>query len=140
MDADSLMKDDVFWQKMNALFAARDYDWITVLTDIEHNAEHSDDVALMYYLRTTYIQEKNGPGQKTILDKVGSLEEVYRRYTALKFYLRRIEYDLMDGDMTPFFEFVASYQVSAQEIMEMMKCCVAQEHMDKVGRRIQGAL
>ena len=133
---DNVQNDDIFWKKIIQIFSECGYDWVADLLEEKNVGPHSDDLAMLYYLRTSYEQEKKAGRQKTVIDKCSTLDECRRRYISLKFYLRRIEFDLMD-DMVPFYEFIAQYRISIQEIAEVMKRCVWKEHMDKVGKYIQ---
>lgn len=134
----SMSNESAFWQKIVRVFSECDYDWVEDLLKANNVGAHSDDLAVLYYLWSVYEKEKKDMRPKTIIDKCDSLEDYRRRYISLKFYLRRIEYELMDGDMYPFYEFLAHDQISSWEISEVMKCCVLSEHMDKVSKSIQG--
>lgn len=133
---DNVQNDNIFWKKIIQLFSECGYDWVADLLEEKNVGPHSDDLAMLYYLWTAYEQEKKAGKQRTVIDKCSTLDECRRRYISLKFYLRRIEFDLMD-DMVPFYEFIAQYRISMQEIAEVMKRCVLKEHMDKVGKYIQ---
>lgn len=61
-------------------------------------------------------------GQRILLEKVNSLEEIVRRYTQLMFFLRRLEFDIMDDNMDIFNQFLKKNQVSLQELFVVMFC------------------
>ena len=60
-------------------------------------------------------RKEKGAGLKGVFEKELSLEELLNRYHQLKFYLRRIENDILD-DANEFFVFLANYNVSEYEI------------------------
>ncbi len=94
--------------------------------------EDDNDLAIICYLCTVYEQEK-AAGQRTIFDKVSDMEALIKRYTILKFYLRRIEFDVMD-DMRIFGEFLVQNQISSYELLRVLDFSVV--HKDKVLQRI----
>lgn len=98
--------------------------------------EHDNDLAMVCYLCTIYEQEKAG-GQRTIFDKTADMQELLERYTALKFYLRRIDFGVVD-DMEMFYQFLTQNQVSSYELLRVIDFSVV--HKDKVLQVIGGGL
>lgn len=96
--------------------------------------EHDNDLAMVCYLCTIYEQEK-ADGQDTIFDKAADMEELLERYTALKFYLRRIDFGVME-DMESFYWFLSQNQVSSYELLRVADFCAV--HKEKVLRVIGG--
>lgn len=90
--------------------------------------EHDNDLATVCYLCTIYEQEKRA-GQETLFSKVSGVNKLLERYTLLKFYLRRIEFDIMD-DMELFYLFLAQSRISSYEMMCTIDFSVV--HKEKV--------
>ncbi|MBR4981558.1 MAG: hypothetical protein IKY94_03240 [Lachnospiraceae bacterium] len=76
--------------------------------------KHDNDLMIVWYLGVINRKEKEA-GLKGVFEKESSLEELLDRYHQLKFYLRRIENDILD-DTNEFFLFLANYNVSEYEI------------------------
>ena len=76
--------------------------------------KHDNDLMIVWYLGVINRKEKEA-GLKGVFEKELSLEELLNRYHQLKFYLRRIENDILD-DANEFFVFLANYNVSEYEI------------------------
>lgn len=120
-------------QQINDLLKMGNYDAIKpLLLSNKDTTEHDNDLAMLCYLCTIYDQEK-AAGQTTIFSKVSNMKELLKRYTALKFYLRRIDFDVAD-DMGTFYHFLAQNQVSSFELLRVMDFSVVQK--DKVLQRI----
>lgn len=73
-----------------------------------------NDLMLVWYLGLINQKEKEA-GIKSVFEKESSLEELLNRYHQLKFYLRRIENDILD-DANELFLFLANHNVSEYEI------------------------
>lgn len=123
--------------KIDELLANREYDRIeeTLLFDIEM-LRGDNDLVTVYYLLEIYKKE-SADDEETILDKTGSVETLLKRYTILKFYLRRIEFGLMTDDMSDFWDFLISNKVSSQELSVAIQYCVAPEHRNKICQAIK---
>lgn len=120
-------------QQVNQLLQAGRYDEVKpLLLAFKDTTEHDNDLAMLCYLCTIYEQEQ-AAGQRTIFEKTGSMDALLDRYTALKFYLRRIDFDVTDG-MEPFYLFLSESQVSSYELLRVIDFCVV--HRDKVLQRI----
>lgn len=123
-------------EQINKLLTAQKYDDIKILLlSYKDITEHDNDLAMVCYLCTIYDQEKNA-GQMTLFSKVESVDELLERYTRLKFYLRRIEFDIMDDNLDIFYQFLLQNQVSSYELLRVIDFCVV--HKDKVLRIIRG--
>lgn len=84
-------------------------------------ADQANDFAIARVMLSVCEQEKEA-GQCILLEKVDSLEEIVRRYTQLMFFLRRLEFDIMDDNMDIFNRFLKENQVSLQELFVVMFC------------------
>ncbi len=123
-------------EKINHLMSNRRYDEIrdTLLADKEIT-EHDNDLAVVCYLCKVYEQEK-AAGQKTLFEKTADVDAVIERYTILKFYLRRIDFDVMDDDIRAFQEFLMQNEVSSYELLTVIRFSVVNE--EKVLKWIKG--
>ena len=123
--------------QVNELIRNQKYDEIEPLLFSHRKKTKSDnDLAVTYYLCAVYKQEKPA-GQPVIFSKVSSVEELMERYTVLKFYLRRIDFDVADS-LEEFQQFLIEAQVSPYELLKVMDYCVV--HKDKVLKAIEGGL
>ena len=122
--------------KINHLMSSRRYDEIrdALLADKEIT-EHDNDLAALCYLCNVYEQEK-AAGQKTLFEKTKDVDAVIERYTILKFYLRRIDFDVMDDDMHAFQEFLVQNEISSYELLTVIRFSVVNE--EKVLNWIKG--
>lgn len=139
MLADIGMDDDVdkdiVRNTLDELLRTHTYDRIEeILLQYKDITEHDNDLATVYYLMGIYKKEK-GAGQKTILDKTGSVSALLERYTILKFFLRRIDFDVIGEGMQDFCQYVAQNNVSAYELLTVLDYSVV--HKDKVLDRIK---
>lgn len=94
--------------------------------------EHDNDLAMVCYLCTIYEQEQ-AAGQRTIFEKTGNMSVLLERYTALKFYLRRVDFDVID-DMGVLYRFLAQEQISSYELLRVIDFSVV--HKEQVLQRI----
>ena len=116
-------------QQVNDLFRKHEYDNIkTLLLAHKDTTEHHNGLAMVCYLCTIYEHEKEA-GQQTLFSKISDIDELLDRYTALKFYLRRIEFDVAD-ELETFYQFLLQNQVSSYELLGVMDFCVVNK--DKV--------
>lgn len=124
-------------KQVNRLIISQKYDEIEPLLFSHKNITKKDnDLAVTYYLCAVYKQEKPA-GQSVIFSKVSGVDELMERYTALKFYLRRIDFDVADG-LEEFQRFLIEAQVSSYELLRVIDYCVV--HKDKVLKAIEGGL
>lgn len=107
----------------------------TLLT-YKDTTEHDNDLAMVCYLCTIYEQEK-AAGQETLFSKVSDMEELLRRYTALKFYLRRIDFGVMD-EAELFYQFLSQNRVSSYELVRAMDFGVV--HRERVLQMMNGGM
>ncbi len=75
----------------------------------------NDNLQALYYLIPVCEQEK-AEGQRTLFEKVTSMDALIERYTKLRFYFRRIDLDIMDGNEEEFYQFLKQNQVSGYEL------------------------
>lgn len=84
--------------------------------------KHNNDLMVVWYLGMVAEKEMQA-GKKSVFEKVFSLEELLERYQKLKFYVRRVEYDVLDN-VEEFFSFLAEQNVSEFELMGIVDSCV----------------
>lgn len=106
-------------RRADELLQSGRYDEIkALLLSYKSVTEKDNDLATVCYLCTIHEQEK-AAGQADIFSKVSDMEDLLNRYTILKFYLRRIEFDVA-YDLESFFQFLAQNQVSSYELMRVI--------------------
>lgn len=89
----------------------------TILPFLQENLseiKYDNDLMIVWYLGMM-TQKEMSAGMKSVFEKEDSLEELLNRYHQLKFYLRRIENDILDDDKE-FFLFLANKNVSEYEL------------------------
>ena len=124
-------------QKTDELLQSGKYDEIkAMLVSYKDVTEKDNDLAVICYLCTIYEKEKEAV-QAVIFSKISGIEDLMNRYTVLKFYLRRIEFDVAE-DMESFYYFLTQNQVSSYELMGVIEFCVV--HKEKVLGIISGKL
>lgn len=122
--------------QVDRLIADGDYDNIkSLLLSYKEVTEHDNDLAMTCYLCTIHEQEK-AAGQESVFAKVDSVDALLERYTALKFYLRRMDFDVADDDMDSFYQFLSEQRISSYEMLRVIDFCVV--HKDKVLQMIKG--
>lgn len=130
MDKNTLRK------KLDELFQSKSYDLFEeTLLQYKDITEHDNDLSMVYYLLRIYHQEKDA-GQKTILEKVNSVSDLLERYTILKFYLRRIDFDIIGESLNDFYQFIFQNKVSVYELITVIDYSVI--HKEKVQKIIRG--
>lgn len=130
------MNTELLKKRIDELCAIHAYDQIEdVLLEYKDITEHDNDLATVYYLMGIYKKEK-AAGQKTILDKTGSVLVLLERYTILKFYLRRMDFDVIGESLQDFYQFMIQNEVSAYELLTVIEYSVV--HKEKVRKMIQG--
>ena len=132
MDANQLRR------QVNDLLQNGKYDDVKQrLLSNKDTTEHDNDLAMVCYLCTIHEREKEA-GQPTLFTKITDVDELLERYTALKFYLRRIDFDVLD-ELESFYQFLLQNQVSSYELLRAIDFGVV--NRDKVLRVInEGAL
>lgn len=130
MDGQELKK------QADRLITGGDYDGIKpLLLSYKDITEHDNELAMTCYLCTIHEQEK-AAGLESVFGKISDIDALLERYTALKFYLRRIDFDMIDDGMESFYQFLAMKKVSSYELLRVIDFSVV--HKDKVLRIIQG--
>lgn len=123
-------------QQVNRMIAGKEYDDIKpLLLSHKDMTEHDNDLAMVCYLCTIYEQEK-AAGCDVIFSKVSDMEELLERYTGLKFYLRRIDFDVMGNQMDAFYEFLTQNRISSYELLRVIDFCAVNK--EKVLQTIRG--
>lgn len=124
-------------QQVNDLFRNHEYDSIkSLLLTYKDITEHDNDLAMTCYLCMIYEHEKEA-GQPTLFSKVSDMEKLIERYTILKFYVRRIDYNMLD-DTEMFYQFLLQNKVSSFELLGVIDFSVV--HKEKVLQMIGGGL
>lgn len=114
--------DLILKERFDQLLSGRQYDEIrTLLLTDKQIIDEINDLAIARVMLSVCDQEKEA-GQQILFDKVNSLEELVRRYRILTFYLRRLEFDIMDDGMEAFNQFLSMHRVSLQELFAVMYC------------------
>ena len=93
-------------------------------TQLETDTEIIDQIKYMAIARImlSVFEKERAAGQCTLFEKVNNLDEIVCRYTVLMFYLRRLEFDIMDDSLDAFNQFLIVNQVSRQELFAVMYC------------------
>ena len=80
--------------------------------------KYDNELMVVWYL-SMMTQKEIAAGKQSIFEKENSLETLLIRYEKLKFYLRRIEYDVMEDENT-LFAFLSEKNISEYELMGMI--------------------
>ncbi|MCH5262966.1 MAG: glycosyltransferase family 2 protein [Lachnospiraceae bacterium] len=132
MDTNKLRK------KIDELFRTHSYDLLEeTLLLYKDITEKDNDLATVYYLLGIYKREKDA-GQRTILNKVDSVSTLLERYTVLKFYLRRMDFNFIGDSLQDFYQFIVRNEVSVYELLTVIEYSVV--HKEKVRKMIQGTV
>lgn len=132
------MDKNTLREKIDELFQSKSYDLMEeTLLQYKDITEHDNDLAMVYYLLGIYKQEKKTEKQ-TILEKTNSVSALLERYTILKFYLRRIDFDIMGENLNDLYQFVLHNKVSVYELLTVIEHSVV--HKEKVRKIIQGTM
>ena len=122
--------------QVNILISSHQYDEIMpLLLKHKYIIENNNDLAMVFYLCSVHKQEKEA-GQASLFSKVSNVEELIERYTCLKFYLRRIDFDFMDEGLEDFFTFLVQCEISSYELLAAIDFTVINK--DKVLKVISG--
>ena len=105
----------------------------SLLTEYRETAKSDRDLLKVYYMLPVCAAEREA-GQCTLFTKVTSVEELVGRETKLKFYLRRIAFDILD-DEEAFYGYCAQNRVSLPELFIVAYCNAV--HREKVQEFIQ---
>ena len=111
-------------EQINQMIAGGEYDSIlpTLLLHKEVT-EKDNNLATVCYLCKIYEHEKKA-GCAVIFSKISDMEELLERYTRLKFYLRRIDFDVMGNQIETFYEFLTTNRISSYELLQDRKSVV----------------
>lgn len=89
-----------------------------ILPSLQENLaiiKFDNDLMIVWYL-AMMTQKEIAAGVPSVFEKEASLEEILNRYRQLKFYLRRIENNILD-DANDFLCFLSERKVSEYELM-----------------------
>jgi hypothetical protein len=137
-DSEKSMNISELKQKVDSLIWEERYDDIkTLLLSHKDITEHDNELSTVCYLCTVYEQERDA-GLQTIFSKVSDRKELLERYIRLKFYLRRIEFNVMDDGLESFNHFLVEQNVSSYELLAVIGFCAADK--DNVLKKIRGEL
>lgn len=92
-----------------------------ILTFLQENMDvikYDNELMTIWYLGMM-TQKEIVAGKESVFAKENSLEELLIRYEELKFYLRRIEFDVME-DANAFFTFLSEKNISEHELVGVM--------------------
>lgn len=92
-----------------------------LLLSDEEVVDKVNELAIAKCMLVVCEQEKE-EGMQTLFEKVKSLEELVRRYTKLLFYIRRLDFDIMDDGVDGFRQFLSENRVSPQELFIVLYC------------------
>ncbi len=104
-----------------------------LLTENAETAKSDKNLLKIYYLIPVCAAEREA-GQQTLFTKVSGIEELLERDTKVKFWVRRIAFDVLD-DEKEFYRFCTANRVSLPELMIEAYCNAV--HKEKVQAFIQ---
>ncbi len=114
--------DLILKERFNELLLRRQYAEIYTLLETDTEIiDQINDLAIARIMLSVCEQEK-AAGLCTLFEKVNHLDEIVYRYTILMFYLRRLEFDIMDDSLDAFNQFLIVNQISRQELFAVMYC------------------
>ena len=128
MDSQSLRK-----QVDELLTMKKCEETVSLLMENEEIAKYDKDIVKIFYLIPVCNAEREA-GQQTLFTKVSGIEELLERDRRVKFYLRRIAFDVLD-DEEEFCTFCRRNQVSLPELFIETYCNAV--HKEKVQAFIQ---
>lgn len=91
-----------------------------LLKENRETARTRNDLLAIYYLVPVCEAEREA-GRQTLFSKVSGLDELLERDARVKFYVRRIAFDILD-DEEDFFRFCAQNRVSLPELFIEAYC------------------
>lgn len=132
----SYMNTMMLRTQVNMLLSEHCYDEIKpLLLEYKETTEHDNTLSMTCYLCAVHEREKEA-GQPSIFSKVSNIDELVDRYTRLKFFLRRIDFDLLDEGLEDFYAFITQYKISSYELLAAIEFGVV--HKEKVLKVIKG--
>ena len=130
------MNTMTLYTQVNTLLCEHRYDEIKpLLLEYKEATEHDNTLAMTCYLCTVHEREQEA-GQPSIFSKVSDTDELIDRYTRLKFFLRRIDFDLLDEGLEDFYTFITQWKISSYELLAAIDFGVV--HKEKVLKVIKG--
>ena len=124
--------------QIDKLFRERRDGWCEIIKKLllsnRETVSKDKNLAIIVSLIPVYEQEK-AMGQRTILEKAASIEDLIMRYMKLKFYLQRIDHDVIRDTMGEFYRFFSENQISSNELSAVINYNVI--HKEKVLQIIQ---
>ena len=97
-------------------------DIFSFLQDHMETIKYDNDLMTVWYLGKI-SQRETEHGLESLFAKENDLESLLERHRKLKFYLRRIEYDIPDDD-SEFYRFLMERNISEYELTGMMESSV----------------
>lgn len=100
--------------------------------------EYNSNLKIVWIMLSACEQEK-AHDQQTVFEKSAGLQDILDRFTRLKFYLRRIEFDMIDDALVEFYQFLVNNQVSSYELLTVMNCSVINKEkvLQFINREVQ---
>ena len=130
------MNTVTLYTQVNVLLGEHHYDEIKpLLLKYKETTEHDNTLSMTCYLCTVHEREREA-GQPSIFSKVSDIDELIDRYTRLKFFLRRIDFDLLDEGLEDFYAFITQWKISSFELLAAIEFGVV--HKEKVLKVIKG--
>lgn len=109
----------VYKEKINKMIQNKESDKILpFLQDNMDTIKYDNDLMVIWYLGMM-TQKEIAAGMCSVFEKENSMLDLLDRYHKLKFYLRRIEYDVME-DANEFLMFLSEKNVSEYELIGMV--------------------
>lgn len=123
-------------EQIDSLLGAGDLQQIEKLIVMnQETAKKDNDLLTVYHLLPACKQEK-AAGQSTMFEKAGNIKTLMERYTRLKFFFRRIDFDVMDDGLEELYDFLSRYKISSYELLLVLKQSTV--HREKVLQYIKG--
>lgn len=97
-------------------------DIFSFLQDHMETIKYDNDLMTVWYLGKI-SQRETEHGSESLFTKENDLESLLERHRKLKFYLRRIEYDIPD-DAGEFYRFLMERNISEYELSGMIESSV----------------
>lgn len=118
------------FNQLELLWKEKKYDEIVqILKDNELIVKKDTNFSIVYYLSLVYCQERQA-GNKTVFEKTDGVNSIIVRYTQLKFYLRRLDFNIGENSLDEFRFFFVNNQISSQELRLLIQQSVV--HKEKV--------
>lgn len=114
------MNRDELREEIEELLRTGAYDRIEdTLMQYKDISLYDSDLATVYYLMAIYKMEKEA-GRRIFLENVDSVSALLERYTILKFFLRRIDFGLIEEGLQDFRQYITQNRVSAYELLTII--------------------